>query len=128
MATGGLAYGEVKVTGTSMDSGFGFGGPFSGIAPIGASKVKAGWTLGAGIEGALAGRWTWKAEYLYVDLGSLDFSSPGPFRQEKRSTVTSASPPISCAAASTITSDRALRQTASPPVNRPGAFCFRACY
>jgi outer membrane immunogenic protein len=82
-ATGGLAYGGVKLTGSSMDSGIViFGGPFSGTAPIGASKVKAGWTLGAGIEGALAGRWTWKAEYLYVDLGSLDFSSPGPFAGE----------------------------------------------
>jgi outer membrane immunogenic protein len=25
-----------------------------------------GWTMGAGIEGALGGNWTWKAEYLYL--------------------------------------------------------------
>jgi len=60
-----------------MDSGF-FIGPYSGTAPIGASKVnKSGGTLGAGIEGALHGHWTWKAEYLYVDLGSLDFFFAG---------------------------------------------------
>ena len=33
--------------------------------------TNAGWTVGAGIEFALVGNWTAKAEYLYVDLGKL---------------------------------------------------------
>ena len=31
--------------------------------------TKAGWTLGGGLESAIAGPWTAKVEYLYVDLG-----------------------------------------------------------
>jgi len=41
------------------------------------TRTKTGWTLGAGIEGALAGSWTWKLEYLYVDLGSIAGTFPG---------------------------------------------------
>lgn len=36
------------------------------------SSTKVGWVLGGGIEHALIGNWTVKAEYLYVDLGSVD--------------------------------------------------------
>ena len=32
---------------------------------------EAGWTLGVGAEGAITGNWTWKVEYLHVDLGSV---------------------------------------------------------
>ena len=80
--TGGLAYGQVKLTGTLLDSGFSIGGPFSGTASFGRSKVNAGWTLGGGVEGAFANNWTWKIEYLYLDLGSLDLSAPGAFTGE----------------------------------------------
>jgi outer membrane immunogenic protein len=80
--TGGLAYGQVKLAGTTMDSGVFIIFPYSGTAPFSASKVNVGWTLGAGIEGALVNKWTWKAEYLYVDLGSLDISAAGPFAGE----------------------------------------------
>ena len=38
----------------------------------GGSTTNAGWTVGAGLEFALAGRWTAKAEYLYVDLGNFN--------------------------------------------------------
>ncbi|MSO67054.1 MAG: porin family protein [Pseudolabrys sp.] len=34
-----------------------------------AHSTKAGWTVGGGVEAALAGPWTAKVEYLYVDLG-----------------------------------------------------------
>jgi outer membrane immunogenic protein len=52
--TGGLAYGGVKHS----------------VAGVGDSSTsKAGWTLGGGVEYAIAGPWTVKAEYLYVDLG-----------------------------------------------------------
>ncbi|MGC1356159.1 MAG: outer membrane protein [Xanthobacteraceae bacterium] len=38
----------------------------------GASTTNAGWTVGAGLEFAVAPRWTLKAEYLYVDLGKFN--------------------------------------------------------
>ena len=34
--------------------------------------VKAGWTAGAGIEGALGNGWSAKVEYLYIDLGKTE--------------------------------------------------------
>jgi outer membrane immunogenic protein len=39
------------------------------------SAAKAGWTVGAGVETALAGRWTVGLEYLFVDFGSISASS-----------------------------------------------------
>jgi len=55
--TGGAAFGDIKAT----VPGF-----------VGADNTKAGWTLGAGLEFAIAGNWTAKAEYLYVDLGKFN--------------------------------------------------------
>ena len=36
------------------------------------SRTNVGWTVGAGVEGAAfwAPNWTWKVEYLYMDLGT----------------------------------------------------------
>jgi outer membrane immunogenic protein len=53
--TGGLAYGELK----GSDSLFNTSG----------SKFRTGWTVGAGIEKAIAPHWTVKGEWLYVNLG-----------------------------------------------------------
>ncbi len=52
--TGGLAVGDIKAS-------------LPGFA--GGSATNVGWTAGGGIEFAIAGHWTAKAEYLYVDLG-----------------------------------------------------------
>lgn len=41
------------------------------------SKTTVGWTAGAGAEYVFANRWSVKAEYLYVDAGSVSFSSIG---------------------------------------------------
>jgi outer membrane immunogenic protein len=71
-ATGGLAYGGVNLAGTNTVSGTVAGTPFLSVIRIGHSQVNVGWTVGAGVEGLLGNRWTWKAEYLYVDLGSMD--------------------------------------------------------
>jgi outer membrane immunogenic protein len=67
--TGGLAFGEVQTDAvlTSISAG----GVI--VAAAGSSSTtRAGWTIGAGIEGNLGGNWTAKAEYLYMDLGTFD--------------------------------------------------------
>jgi outer membrane immunogenic protein len=71
--TGGFAYGEVK-TGGSV-SGIGLAGTALTTAFPGTSSTRAGWTAGAGVEGRIVGNWTWKLEYLYMDLGTV---SAGP--------------------------------------------------
>jgi outer membrane immunogenic protein len=55
--TGGAAFGNIKTS----------------VAGVGdTSNTKLGWTLGGGVEAAIAGPWTAKIEYLYVDLGHAD--------------------------------------------------------
>ncbi len=56
--TGGLAVGDIEASALGFSE----------------TKTKAGWTLGGGVEVALAGPWTAKAEYLYVDLGNRSFA------------------------------------------------------
>jgi outer membrane immunogenic protein len=55
--TGGLAVGDIRAT----TPGF-----------AGATQTNAGWTVGGGLEFALAANWTAKAEYLHVDLGNFN--------------------------------------------------------
>ena len=84
-ATGGLAVGEVKIdgsiTGISNANVAPPGcAPISGFAasvicPFGAfsnRETRVGWTLGGGIEGMISQRWSWKVEYLHVDLGKAE--------------------------------------------------------
>ena len=53
--TGGLTVGDVKST----------------VAGFGSSTdTQAGWTVGGGLEASIAGPWTAKVGYLYVDLGN----------------------------------------------------------
>jgi outer membrane immunogenic protein len=54
--TGGLAAGDIRAT----TPGF-----------AGATQTDLGWTIGAGMEVAIAGNWSAKAEFLHVDLGSF---------------------------------------------------------
>jgi outer membrane immunogenic protein len=87
--TGGLAYGEVSAeTHTSVSQGLVGAPPTCG--PTGniwcgdgsASKLRLGWTVGAGLEQALPHGWSLKAEYLYYDLGNVSYpfftQSPPP--------------------------------------------------
>jgi len=53
-----------------VTGGAAFGNINNSIAGVGsADQSRAGWTLGGGLEYALGGPWSIKAEYLYVDLG-----------------------------------------------------------
>jgi iron complex outermembrane recepter protein len=74
--TGGLAVGEVMTAGTV----FGFDGNGNPVNTIVSShNTQAGWTVGGGIEGRLAGNWTAKIEYLYLDLGTVTtIPAPAP--------------------------------------------------
>jgi outer membrane immunogenic protein len=63
--TAGVAYGRVKDNATITTTGVGsFTASFT--------DVKAGWTAGAGVEGAFGGGWSAKLEYLYIDLGKTE--------------------------------------------------------
>jgi outer membrane immunogenic protein len=62
--TGGLAYGHVDA---SANWRFDF---FNLQTPASVSKTKVGWTAGAGAEWMFARSWSFKLEYLYVDLGN----------------------------------------------------------
>jgi len=68
--TGGAAYGK-----TSTDLSI------LGISLLSDSSTNWGWTLGGGGEVAITDHWTFKAEYLYVDLGSssLNLATVGFF-------------------------------------------------
>lgn len=70
-ATGGLAIADQTFSQniTQLNIAFTEGGSVS--------KTTAGWTVGAGTEYALDNHWSVKAEYLYVDPGSVSFSSAG---------------------------------------------------
>ena len=58
--TGGIAFGDIDAN----RSGF-----------AGSSDTNVGWTVGAGIEGVIAGNWTAKLEYLYADIGDTTCSA-----------------------------------------------------
>jgi outer membrane immunogenic protein len=58
--TGGVAFGDIESNVTGL---------------VGHNDTNAGWTVGVGIEGVIAGNWTAKLEYLYTDLGSTTCSA-----------------------------------------------------
>jgi len=71
--TGGVAFGEIKTTGTIA----GFTPAGVAVAATGStSDTRVGWTVGAGVEGKITQNWSAKLEYLYMDLGRFD---SGPF-------------------------------------------------
>jgi outer membrane immunogenic protein len=69
-ATGGLA-----LTNLSVSNSFSDDAPEQGVGGGRNNELKAGWTLGAGAEWALARNWSLKAEYLYLNFGSASVSS-----------------------------------------------------
>jgi outer membrane immunogenic protein len=74
-ATGGLALTDFTFSSSYSDNannGIVFGGTGFGER----SEVKVGWVLGGGGEWLLDGRWSIKAEYLYLDFGSMNVAVP----------------------------------------------------
>ncbi len=57
--TAGLAYGTLRLENT--------------LTGVSESRANAGWAAGAGLEVALMGNWTARAEYLYVDLSDRTY-------------------------------------------------------
>jgi outer membrane immunogenic protein len=53
--TGGFAFGNIRTTTPGL---------------TGIDQTNGGWAIGGGLEGAMVGNWTARAEYLYVNLGS----------------------------------------------------------
>ncbi|MDI4663206.1 porin family protein [Xanthobacter autotrophicus] len=66
--TGGVAYGKTAIShsGGYTDGYYLYNGSDS--------STNWGWTVGAGVEYAITNNWTFKTEYLYVDLGSTDYT------------------------------------------------------
>src|SRR5262245_8433133 len=60
--TAGAAYGEYRNDVTAT-------GSLVGAASY--STVRAGWAVGGGLEGMVTKNWTWRAEYLHVELGKF---------------------------------------------------------
>jgi outer membrane immunogenic protein len=71
--TGGLAVGQIDVSGTSRLTITATSRPAVNIAtPFGYSATVFGYAVGAGAEGRVGtSNWTWRLEYLYLDFGSL---------------------------------------------------------
>jgi outer membrane immunogenic protein len=71
-ATGGLAYGRINVSGTVSDNACTPACTWS----YGTTTTMVGWAAGFGVEGGIPSvpGWTWKAEYLYIDFGTVSGS------------------------------------------------------
>jgi outer membrane immunogenic protein len=68
-ATGGVAFQQIETI-SSCGTGGGYCG--AGVTVSGAtSTVKAGWTVGGGVEAALWSRWLARVEYRYADYGQV---------------------------------------------------------
>ena len=93
-ATGGLAFGEAKLTASVTNTSAALVTTLNGLIIAGPTPVSGscldicaagaasqwliGWTVGGGFEYALADRWSVKAEYLYYDLGRLTATFADP--------------------------------------------------
>jgi outer membrane immunogenic protein len=66
--TGGVAYGDVRSAFTLTDA--------LGTDTISNTATRVGWTGGGGVEYMFLPRWSFKVEYLYMDLGTASFSLP----------------------------------------------------
>lgn len=74
--TGGVAYGDVNSSLTLTTP--------VGIATVANSTTRVGWTAGGGVEYMFSPRWSFKAEYLFMDLGTETFALPFAVNQHIR--------------------------------------------
>jgi outer membrane immunogenic protein len=74
--TGGLAYGQTETSFSTLAVGTGPGNcPAVFACGLGTtSSNHTGWAAGGGLEWMFAPKWTLRAEYLFVDLGSQSSS------------------------------------------------------
>jgi outer membrane immunogenic protein len=91
--TGGLAYGH-------LSADFSASHPSIGTVSISDSATKAGWVIGGGLEWALSGNWMLRAEYLYMDLGTMR-TKLGPISE----TIPNGEFPIDVSASGTVRTD-----------------------
>jgi outer membrane immunogenic protein len=74
-----VVYGEVAISGansTTLNTLSSL--PAVYATPLNTSTTKVGWVAGAGVEGRLGtSKWSWKVEYLHVDLGPIGARSLG---------------------------------------------------
>jgi outer membrane immunogenic protein len=70
-ATGGLAYGHIS---SSSNIAFVNAGITNDTYVGSVSTTRVGWTVGGGTEWMFAPGWSAKAEYLFVDLGSVRYT------------------------------------------------------
>jgi len=75
-ATGGFAYAQVK---TSLNASYSDSGGDSGAFSWSKDTTHTGWTLGGGAEYKIDKNWSFKTEYLYVDLGEQTLLSGTAF-------------------------------------------------
>jgi outer membrane immunogenic protein len=71
-ATGGLALAGLSVSDIAAST--------AGTAQSSSHQLRAGWTLGGGVEWRIMPRWSVKAEYLYADLGTLTDQNTFPLK------------------------------------------------
>lgn len=76
--TGGLAYGEIDSTASFSTTVTTPVGSTTFAAASSSNVTRAGWTIGAGVEGVISGAWTAKLEYLYMDFGTFNTAFAGP--------------------------------------------------
>lgn len=83
--TGGLAYGQANLSTALTRPGApppvpadGCGG-FNNCQAGSTTGTRFGWTVGAGLEWAFVKDWSFKAEYLYYDLGNISHVMTDPF-------------------------------------------------
>ena len=75
--TAGLAVGDVRSDTNITFGTFPVSPVYNGAVHIGSgSSWRVGWTAGVGGEYAFSSKWSVKAEYLYVDLGTFSYFSP----------------------------------------------------
>ena len=75
--TGGLAYGEVDSSSTISNTTTTGAGTTTVTMSGSQDTTKVGWTIGGGVEWALAAHWSAKLEYLYMDLGTVSGAFTG---------------------------------------------------